>query len=204
MLKSNRCVLTPPVSNTGGVAIRIVPMKSKFSIKRKPSRITHAKSLRVIGQMLETAGITIFKIKNERRGYYAVKSKLSTTVAEWISQTIVGSESSDPGLPIHAGCFTPFDISRLDTQGEKERWNYVVGDLDATNTLSQLLRTLGDCLDRIGTTAFQLSWNTDSIAVDWKDLSGYSELCSFSVEKLQHMDWHLRLRRRSIRSLSRI
>ena len=193
------CADTPGL-DTGGVTIQVVPMKSKFSGRRKPSHITHAKSLRVIGQMLETAAITTFKIQNECRGYYAVKSNLLTKVAESISQTSIGSESSDPGVPIHAGCFTPFDISRLDTRSEKERWNYVVGDFDAANTLSQLLRTLGDCLDRIGTSAFHLSWNTDSISVDWKDFNGYSEFCTFSFDKLQHMDWHLRLRR----SLSRI
>ena len=147
---------------------------------RKRSRITNAKSLRAIGQSLEINGVPRFTIENDRRGYYTVTGDSLTKAAEWIwgnslSKRDLFQTSAHRVATIQSLYFTPFDISRLDTRGRKQRKNSFVAGLHETNFLSRLLRTLGDYLDSVGAIAFRIFLKADSIGLDWKDCNGKTD-----------------------------
>ena len=148
--------------------------------KRKQPRITNAKSLRAIGQSLEINGVPRFTIENDRRGYYTVTCDSLTKAAEWIwGNSLSRSDSFQTSAhrlaAIQSLYFTPFDISRLDTRGQKQRHDSFVAGLHETNFLARLLRTLGDYLDSVGAFAFRILWTADSIGIEWTDSSGKTE-----------------------------
>jgi hypothetical protein len=59
--------------------------------------------------------------------------------------------------------FSPSALSRLDDHAKKQN-----GSADSQDyaSLSALLRTLGDYLDRIQAKRFRISWTHDSVVVD--------------------------------------
>ncbi len=163
--------------------------------------MAHANSLRVIGQSLEDARVATFELEKDGHDYL-VKSSVLTAAAEWILRNATGENSltaptyrrSSSNSPFR---FTPLDISRLDSQWQKQRRNQSSLQMEVSSKLSQLLRSLGDHFDRAGANAFHISWTSDSVSVDYQQADGQSEARSFTAGKLQELGLHNRFRRAS-------
>ena len=162
--------------------------------------MAHAKSLRVIGQSLEVARAAAFELENDGQSY-VVRSDSLTQTGEWILQNALSeNEFSErrtrPPIVKRSLRFSSPDIARLDAEGQKRRRNQTSSRMES-GKLSQLLRTLGDHLDRTGVSAFHISWSPDSILVDYQRLDGESDSRTFTQEKLQQLGLHTRFRRSS-------
>lgn len=163
--------------------------------------MTHAKSLRVIGQSLEVARLEAFELEKHDQ-YYVVQSDSLTQTGEWIlrnalSEDDFSHERSRPSTPSRSLRFTPVDISRLDAQAQKNRRNQSFSHNQVAKKLSQLLRALGDHLDRSGASSFHISWTAVSVFVDFQEQGGQSDVRTFTAEKLQQLGSHARFRRSS-------
>ena len=164
--------------------------------------MAQAKSLRVIGQSLEVARLTAFELETDGPNF-VLRSNSLTKTGEWILRHALSpndiSEQSARQLPVSRSArFSPADISRLDHQAQKQRRNDFPPDTQAYSRLSQLLRALGDHLDRIQVSAFHISWTSDSVSVDFQSLDGQPDSRTFTAEKLQQLGSHSRFRRSSI------
>ena len=166
-------------------------------------RTVHAKSLRVIGQSLEAAGIDAFEIDNHGETYL-VSSESATSNEAWILSNCVGSSSNfqriddDPATKISLR-LDATDVVRLDTQGRRKRGESGSRS-QAALKLSQLLRTLGDHLDRAEVSAFHISWLPYSVTVEYTERRGQTDSRSFTAEKLQQLGLHSRFRRANHRN----
>jgi hypothetical protein len=160
--------------------------------------MAHAKSLRVIGQSLEAAKLRTFQVETDGINY-ALRSNAMSAASEWIVRHAI----SPYGVPEQQGrqsptdrsvCFTPTDISRLDQQGQKQRGIHAAPEAERYRRLSQLLRTLGDHIDRAEANTFKISWTPSFITVDFQSKDGHGESRTFTVEKLEQLGRHSRFR----------
>jgi len=160
--------------------------------------MTYAKYLRVIGQSLEVAKVPAFELKTDGPNY-VVKSDSLTKTGEWIlrhalSPNDISEPTARQSTVSRSVRFSPADISRLDDQAQKQRRNNS-SPPEAYVRLSQLLRALGDHLDRTKVSAFHISWTSDSVSVDFQLLDGQSDSRTFTAEKLQQLGSSSRFRR---------
>ena len=161
--------------------------------------MNYAKSLRVIGQSLEVARVTTFELEKDGQDYLVRSDSLSET-SEWILRNAVGesnfteqsSHRSTINRPLR---FTPYNISRLDSHEQKQRQRHSSSQTQGSRKLSQLLRGLGDHLDRTTVGAFRILWNADAVSVDYQEPDGRSDCRTFTPEKLQQLSFHTRFRR---------
>jgi hypothetical protein len=163
--------------------------------------MAHAKSLRVIGQSLEAAKLSAFELNTDGPNYVVMSNSLTKT-GEWILRHALNpddtsDQSAGQSAINRSACFSPADISRLDDQAQKQRRNNSSPDRQAYSRLSQLLRALGDHLDRTEVSAFHISWTYDSVSVDFQSLNGQSDSRTFTAQKLQQLGSHSRFRRSS-------
>ncbi len=153
--------------------------------------MSHAKSLRVIGQSLEAARVDTFELEKHDR-HYLVWIVSSTKADELISlrdKDIAPQNSLQPTAdPLF--CFSPADISRLDAQAQKRRRNQSSSPTRLSKMLSHQLRTLGDHLDRIEVSAFQIVWTPGSVLLDYQPLDGRRKSRVFTAEELQQLCLH--------------
>jgi len=133
--------------------------------------MSHAKSLRVIGQTLEAARVTTFKLEKHAQPYRL-----------WIADRLF--------------CFGPADISRLDAKAQKRRKNHLSSTRRPTS-LSQQLRALGGYLDRIEVSSFRIVWIPGSALLDYERINGERNSRAFTAEELRHQDLHRSLLRSS-------
>jgi hypothetical protein len=145
---------------------------------------------------LEITKLSVFEIETEGANY-VVRSDFLTRAGEWILRHAISprevAEDSGPSATGRSVRFTPTDISRLDDQAQKQR---IVTTTDKPHgRLSQLLRTLGDHLDRTEARAFRISWAYDSASIDYQLLNGENDSRDFTAEKLDQLGWHARFRR---------
>ncbi len=164
--------------------------------------MSHAKSLRVIGQSLEAARIATFEL--EKYGpQYMVWSDSIIKAEEWILRNAlrhnnVVSQDARYSTANRVFCFSPADISRLDAQAQKQRRNQSFSATPASKLLSHSLRTLGDYFDRLQVNAFRIEWTVGSVTVDYQRVDGQRNCRTFTAEELQHLCAHPRLRRSSL------
>jgi hypothetical protein len=167
--------------------------------------MVYAKSLRVIGQSLEAARVTTFEL--EKYGnYYVVWIDCLTEADEWILNNALYNHDfpvqvTRQSIANRSFCFGATDITRLDAQSQKKRRNHTSSHMQASKLLSQLLRTLGDHLDRTEVRTFHISWTPDSISIDYQTPDGQRDSRLFTPEKLQGLSLHTRFRRSSPRVL---
>ena len=154
--------------------------------------MAHAKSLRVIGQSLEVAKLSAFELETEG-GNYILSSKSMTKTGEWILRHSLSADDASGQNP-RAVEFTPSDIARLNDHAQKQRRS---NSRSEYSRLSQLLRALGDHLDRSEVSAFHILWTTDSASVDFLSPAGQIDSRTFTAEKLHQLGSHLRFRRSS-------
>ena len=164
--------------------------------------MSHAKSLRLIGQSLEVAKLQLFELKTDGTNY-VVRSDALSAATEWIlrqslSPTDVTWQSTRRSTS-RSVRFTPADILRLDDQAKKQRRPNSSPDRQTHRRLSQLLRVLGDHLDRMEVYSFQISWTETSSSVEFQSTEGLGDSRSFTAEKLAQLGSHSRFRRSSRR-----
>ena len=168
-------------------------------IDKAEYQMTHAKSLRVIGQSLENAKLQAFELTTDGPNYVAQSDSLDAA-SEWILRQAlspVSERSARHSTSSQSIRFTPVDISRLDDQAEKQRKINPSPNTQVYRRLSQLLRALGDHLDRTQVNAFHISWTPSSVYVDFQLLDGQSDSRTFTAEKLEQLGSHSRFRRSS-------
>jgi hypothetical protein len=161
--------------------------------------VAHATSLRVIGQSLEAARLTVFELRMEGEDLLVVTDALSQT-AEWILRRGLydhWKEETDRPAINQTVRFTPLDISLLDRQARRQRGVGLTPSRQAFNRLSQLLRTVGEHLDRTDANSFRVLWGSAEILVDSASADGHHDVRTFSVEKLEQLGSSLRFRRSS-------
>lgn len=163
--------------------------------------MAHATSLRVIGQSLETAQLQTFELETEGPNY-VVRSDSLTTASEWILRHALrpndfSEKSARQPTVSRSVRFAPADISRLDDQAQKQRRVNSSPHKQTYRRLSQLLRALGDQLDRTKVNSFHISWTSNLASIDFQSTDGQSDSRTFTAEKLEQLGSHTRFRRSS-------
>jgi hypothetical protein len=166
----------------------------------------HSKSLRAIGQSLDMLQVQAFRLEKEG-DFYIVRSESLTATRQWIlrnhlAENVLGSPGPDQKSTQLTGgdgwlCYGPLDIARLDAQGREKRDNHGFEQVRGADKLAQLLRTLGEHLDRKGATAFKISWGPDSVSVDYQTPDGVCERKDFTIKKLHQLGVYSRFLRSS-------
>ena len=164
-------------------------------ILRVDSKMGHAQSLRVIGQCLELAKISLFELANDGGSYFLSVGSLSKA-CEWILQNAVDNKNvaipTGESAETRAFCFSMADILRLDADAQKQRANRSYGQ--SSNNLPQALRALGDHLDITETSRFHLSWKFDRASVDYQKLDGQHDSRTFTADQLGRLGSHSKYR----------
>ena len=163
--------------------------------------MTHSKSLRIIGQSLEVAKLAAFELRMDGAEYVVTSDSLSTS-GEWIlrhalSQNNHTDEGNVQSAMTRSVRFNSAALSRLDDQARKQRRTDSAPNTQAYSRLSQLLRALGDHLDRTEARAFHISWTPESVCVDSQSPDGQNDSRTFTTDKLQQLGSHARFRRSS-------
>jgi hypothetical protein len=164
--------------------------------------MAHAKSLRVIGQSLETARVQAFELETDGPNY-VLRSDSLTAASEWILRHALrpndfSKQSARQPIVSRSVRFALADISRLDDQAQKQRRvNSSPHNKQTYQRLSQLLRAMGDQLDRTEVNSFHISWTSNSASVDFQSMDGESNSRIFTVEKLEQLGSHSRFRQSS-------
>lgn len=166
------------------------------------SVMVHAKSLRVIGQVLEPAKVTVFELEKHGANYVLWSDSLTQAndliLRHGLAEDVINAGARQSKIDCSL-CFSSFDISRLDSQARKHRRDrssssYITG----SNKLSRLLRTLGDQLDQNSVNAFHCSWTTGSVSILTLPTADLTlERTTVTAEKLLQLSFQRRLRRSS-------
>lgn len=133
--------------------------------------MSHAKSLRVIGQTLQAAKVMSFKLEKHADSYRL-----------WIAKREFR--------------FAPADISRLDAAAQKRRKSQRAVTRWSTS-LSQQLRALGDHLDRVEVRSFRIVWAAESAILEYERINGQRNRRLFTAEELGQLSLHRSLSRSS-------
>ena len=156
--------------------------------------MSHAKSLRVIGQSLEAARIATFELEKHDQHYLVWIISLAKAneliLRDSISEKDAVPQSDRKPTANPLFCFSRADISRLDAQAQKRRRNQSSSAARLSKMLSHQLRTLGDHLDRIEVRAFQIVWTPGSVLLDYQPADGRRNRRIFIAEELQQLCLH--------------
>jgi hypothetical protein len=164
----------------------------------------HARSLRAIGQSLETAHIEDF-VLDKKNGTHVVRSTFLTPTRQWILMrnslvdTVWGSLIPDQKSTQLSGgdgwlSYDSVAISRLDAQGRQKRRSRGSARTREVE-LSSLMRAVGEQLDIMQVNSFNMVWAFDSVTVEYQTLGGPRGRRTFSVEKLRELSSRMRFRR---------
>jgi hypothetical protein len=174
-------------------------------LRRLPSssggKMAHSRSLRVIGQSLEVTKVAAFELEKDGH-YYVVRSDSLSQTDEWILRNALSEDgfteqSEQRGAVDRGWRFSPRAIARLEAEGRKKRQNLALPHRQESTKLSQLLRTLGDHLDKMDVSTFHISWMPDAVSVEYLERGGQRDGRTFTREKLQQLGFHTRFRRSS-------
>lgn len=163
----------------------------------------HAKSLRAIGQSLESLGVVAFVMEKNGRNY-VVRSDSLSDIADLDSKKDLTEKVWDLASGRRASRlmgndgslrYDPPYISWLDAQGRKRRRRRVSAQATGTMKVSQLLRTVGKHLDRVEPHAFSIQWTKDAVFVDYQLADGQTMREILSVDKLRELTVRSRVRR---------
>jgi len=164
----------------------------------------HAKSLRAIGQSLESLGVVAFVMERDGRNY-VVRSDSLPDIAQLdtrksLSEKVWNSQKSsrrgahllrDDGS-LH---YEPSYVSWLDAQGRRKRRRRLSAQATGTMKFSQLLRSVGRHIDRLEPHAFTISWTKDSVSVEYDLGDGQKITEILSIDKLRELTVRMRVRR---------
>lgn len=151
--------------------------------------MSHAKSLRVIGQTLEAAKIPIFEIEKYGPQYMVWSPSVSSSSENWIHKAFRDQtdhcDARQPGAPIL--CLGAGDILRLDAEGRLRRGNQDSSSTGPEKLVSHGLRTLGDYFDRAEVHAFRIDWTLGSVSVDYQRAGTGRRCASLTFSDLRHL-----------------
>lgn len=153
--------------------------------------MSHARSLRVIGQSLEAAGVLTFELEKYGPQYMLWTDSLAEAGVR-ILRNALRQNNAVSQEPHHARvnrvfCFSPADISRLDAQAQKQRRNQSLSATPTAKLLSHGLRSLGDHFDRMQVNAFRIEWTIDSVSIHYQRVNGLSHCKTFTIEEVQKL-----------------
>ena len=164
--------------------------------------LSYAQSLRVIGESLEAQGISKFDLEKHGENYMlrvvtnqpATEGSFLKKIAQRLLRVgISAKEPADPAAAAQSRCYTPSDISRLATQQQSRH-----GGLNAmpdAYKLAQVLRVVGDHLDRKEACSFTVSVSGHSLSVAYETGSGHQIHENFTIENLYDRAVRMYLRR---------
>jgi hypothetical protein len=167
-------------------------------------KVVQTRFLRAIGQSLEILRIRAFELKKEGNNFVVLSAALTPASQQIVrnklmekvldasdsDQTVAGSHSGDGWLR-----YDPVDISWLDARGRTKRRSRSTPQVWRAVKLSQLLRTVGQHLDRLEVSAYNISVTPDSVTVEYKTTGGECKRESFGIEKLRQQGLHMKFRR---------
>ena len=159
--------------------------------------LSYAQSLRTIGVSLEVLGISSFNLEKYGEDYIVRVTASEPTRGKSFGKRIAGillrwSHNSDK-KPSDLLTYTLSDILRLNSE---QRLQYSKANvMPDTHKLAQVLRVIGDHLDRRETCAFTISMSSDAVSVGYETSGGHQTLDSFTVENLYDFAVHMYLRR---------
>lgn len=157
--------------------------------------------------MLETAAVATFELEKHGQHYVTWSPSLHDA-RDWILTNGLTENVLEAGARRSKAdcslCFSLFDVSRLDAQARKNRRNRLSSNNQGSNKLSQLLRTLGDQLDRIEARAFHIFWGEISVSIVILPIGDLVvEKKTIPLDELQQLCLQRRLRRSSRQLVSR-
>jgi hypothetical protein len=167
-----------------------------------PERLSYAQSLRAIGESLEAEGISTFELEKQGENYMlrvvarppARERNFLKKIAQLLWRADNSDrEPSDPAVPAQTLCYTPPDISRLVTEQQSRHGGS--NAMPDARKLAQVLRVIGDHLDRKEACAFTVSVSGHSLSLAYETGSGHQIQESFTVENLYDLAVHMYLRR---------
>ena len=143
-------------------------------------RLTHARSLRVIGQKLEVTKISQFQLEHDGETY-TVTSDLMSRTAEWILRYATTQDTVAPDrrpvahtvVNLNPITFSQSDLIRHDVWGAKRRRELL--PVQPPTKLSHLLRIMGAHLDKNSARTFCIYWTPYSVVLDYKRAGGYTD-----------------------------
>jgi hypothetical protein len=164
----------------------------------------HAKSLRAIGQSLESIGIVAFIM--EKNGVnYVVRSDSLPDITELSHKQSLSEKVWDSAVSARKGAhlirddgtlqYDPAYVSWLDAQGRKKRRKRLSAQVTGTMKFSQLLRTVGRHIDRLEPHGFTVTWTHDSVTIDYDLGDGQKHTETLPVNKLRELTVRMRVRR---------
>jgi len=153
-----------------------------------PGTLTsYAQALRVIGQQLDTVGISTFELEMNRDDYTVRLGHGDAKSSEKgffrnVTERL-GAQRETPEV-VH---FAAADLVWLDLQWKSKRSG---GGMPDPGKLSLNLRVLGDHLDRKSAADFAVSWAADTVKLRY----GHKQE-SFTIGNLYDLGVHMYLRR---------
>lgn len=162
--------------------------------------MSHAKSLRVIGQILEAARIPRFELEKYGPEYMVWCDSVSEA-SEFVVRNALrhkyDATNDTRATASRVFCFSAADVARLDAHAQKQRRYQSSSGTPALKILSHGLRTLGDHFDRMQVHGFRVEWNVDTVSIDFQRATGEHQCKTFTAAELQQLCEHSRAQRRS-------
>ena len=164
-------------------------------------RLSYAQSLRAIGESLQRQGISTFDLEKRGENYsLQVIASQTTTGGSFLKKIVQllgradnsAREPSDSTVSSRTLCYTPSDISRLVTEQQSRHDGLNV--MPDVRKLAQVMRVLGDYLDRKEAVAFTVSVSGHSLSVAYETGRGIQQE-SFTIENLYDHAVKMYLRR---------
>jgi hypothetical protein len=157
--------------------------------------LSHAQSLRVIGQVLDSLGIDSFHLAKQVDDYIVWPERTEVTKKRSvekgflakITEKILGEDVADEELPNQLR-FTAAEIVSVDTQRRLERKKS--DSPSDQRDLSFVLRVLGNYLDRKRAAEFAIRWSKHSAMVSYGQHEEY-----FTAENLYDLGISMYLKR---------
>jgi hypothetical protein len=164
----------------------------------------HGKSLRAIGQSLESLGIVAFVMQKNGLNYVVHSDalpdvsalNLKESLSEKVWDSPISSRKAVKLLEVdNALHYAPNYVSWLDAQGRKRRRKRFSTQATGSMKASQLLRTVGRHIDRLEPHAFIISWSRDAVTIDYELADGQRLREVLSMTKLRELTLRMRFRR---------
>jgi hypothetical protein len=164
----------------------------------------HAKSLRAIGQSLESLGVVAFVMKKNGRNYVVSSDSLPDIATLSLKKSLSEKVWDSPGSSRRAGQlierdhalhYVPSYVAWLDAQGRRKRRKRLSAQVTGTMKVSQFLRTLGKHLDRLEPHAFTITWSRERVCIDYELGDGQQLSEMLTMEKLRQLTLRMRFRR---------
>lgn len=165
--------------------------------------MSHAKSLRTVGESLEALGVKRFVLVKAGRGYLVHSIEPPARLSAAAPNAGIGTGELQPPSGIHTKLlggdgvlhYDASYVSWWEAQGKRKRRARITAQASVTKTLGQLMRALGGHLDRMEPHEFTISWEEDAVGVNCRMGDGRQVQESFSIAKLRELTLNSRVRR---------